>query len=94
MRTRRSSPGAIATSLRFNNGCRFRVTVIGPAANEVARLDGLSKKLKTPIVASATFNTEFPEELVALGTHEVQGVSRGLAAFTTADLAPPPNASN
>ncbi len=67
---------------------RLDFTVIGPAANEVARLDGLSKKLQTPLVASAKFNEEFSEELTALGTHEVHGVSRGLAAFTTPDLAP------
>ncbi len=67
---------------------RLDFTVIGPAANEVARLDGLSKKLQTPIIASARFNEEYPEELTTLGTHEVQGVSGGLAAFTTPDLAP------
>ena len=56
---------------------RLDFTVVGPAANEVVRLDSLSKKLGTPIVASATFNAESPEELTALGTHEVQGVSGG-----------------
>lgn len=67
---------------------RLDFTVIGPAANEVARLDGLSKKLQTPIVASATFDAEYPEELAALGTHEVQGVAQGLTAFTLPELAP------
>lgn len=67
---------------------RLDFTVIGPAANEVARLDGLSKKLQTPIVASAAFSEEHPGELAALGTHEVQGIDRGLAAFTAPELAP------
>ena len=67
---------------------RLDFTVIGPAANEVARLDGLSKKLRTPIVASAAFSETHPGELVALGTHEVEGIDRGLAAFTTPELAP------
>lgn len=73
---------------------RLDFTVIGPAANEVARLDGLSKKLQTPLVASAAFNEEFPEELAALGTHEVQGIDRGLEAFTTPELAPPSEAAD
>ena len=73
---------------------RLDFTVIGPAANEVARLDGLSKKLQTPLVASAAFNDEFPEELAALGTHEVQGIDRGLEAFTTPELAPPSEAAD
>ena len=73
---------------------RLDFTVIGPAANEVARLDGLSKKLQTPIVASASFNDESPEELTALGTHEVQGIDRGLAAFTAPELAPAPAAGS
>ncbi len=67
---------------------RLDFTVIGPAANEVARLDGLSKKLRTPIVASASFNAESPDELTALGTHEVPGIDRGLEAFTVPELAP------
>ncbi len=67
---------------------RLDFTVIGPAANEVARLDGLSKKLRTPIVASANFNDQSPDELTALGTHEVPGIDRGLAAFTAPELAP------
>ncbi len=66
---------------------RLDFTVIGPAANEVARLDGLSKKLATPIVASAHFNDAFPDDLAALGTHEVQGIDRGLEAFTAPELA-------
>ena len=69
---------------------RLDFTVIGPAANEVTRLDDLSKKLGTPVVASAAFNEHSPAELTALGTHDVQGVSGGLAAFTPPELAPSP----
>jgi len=69
---------------------RLDFTVIGPAANEVARLDGLSKKLGTPVVASAAFDTQSAEDLTALGTHEIQGVSGGLAVYTLPELAPVP----
>jgi adenylate cyclase len=68
---------------------RLDFTVIGPAANEATRLEGLTKQLRTPVVASAEFSKVCPEELVALGTHEVAGVASGLDAYTLIDLAPP-----
>ncbi len=68
---------------------RLDFTVIGPAANQATRLEGLCKRLDTPVIASAAFSDAVQETLVALGTHDVAGVAGGLAAFTLPDLAAP-----
>ena len=75
---------------------RLEFSVIGPAANEVVRLEDFCKKLKTQVVASSSFNDVYPEELVPLGTHPAAGVEGGLAAFTLPEFGPRPedDASN
>ena len=69
---------------------RLEFSVIGPAANEVVRLEDFCKKLKTQVVASSSFNDVFPEELVLLGTHSAAGVEGGLATFTLPEFGPRP----
>ena len=72
---------------------RLDFTVVGPAANQAARLEGLCKRLDTPVIASAEFNEVCPEELVALGSHTVAGVTASLAAYTLPGMAPPADAA-
>ena len=66
---------------------RLDFTVTGPAVNEVARLEELSKRLGKPVVASGSFAELVPGELVALGEHALRGVSGPRAVFTLRELA-------
>jgi adenylate cyclase len=54
---------------------RLEFTVIGAAANEAARLEGMTKILDKPILVSAEFARCFPGELISLGHHNLRGVS-------------------
>ena len=54
---------------------RLDFTVTGPAVNEVARLEGLSKSLGRSVVASEEFAGLVPDELESLGRVELRGVS-------------------
>ena len=64
---------------------RVEFSVIGPAANEVARLEGLTKELERRVVMSAAFARLLPMECEALGRHSLRGVSAEQEVF-----APPP----
>lgn len=65
---------------------RLDFTVIGSAVNEAARLEGLTKTLAVPIIASEKFADLTEESLVGLGAHKVPGVSEALEAYTLAEL--------
>ena len=67
---------------------RLDFSVIGPATNEVVRLEDLCKKLHTPVAVSSSFNEIYPEELVPLGKHPAAGVEGGLTAFTLPEFGP------
>lgn len=54
---------------------RLDFTVTGPAVNEVARLEGLSKTLGQRLVASAPFAALVEGRLASLGRHPLRGVS-------------------
>ena len=61
---------------------RLDFTATGPAVNEVARLEGLSKSLDQPVVASAAFAALVPGRLRSLGRHKLRGVSAEQEVFT------------
>jgi len=61
---------------------RLEFTVIGAAANEAARLEGLCKALKTPVLISDEFEHCVQGELVSLGRHRLRGVSAAREVFT------------
>ena len=64
---------------------RLEFSVIGAAANEVARLEDLSKKLKCPVLASERVARHAPGQWVSAGRHQLQGVGEPLEVFALAD---------
>ena len=65
---------------------RLDLTVTGPAANEVARLESLCKSLSVPVIASEQFKAIYRHELVPLGRQDAAGIDGGLEAFTLPEL--------
>jgi class 3 adenylate cyclase len=65
---------------------RLDFTVTGPAVNEVARLETLSKSLDRPVVASAAFAELVPGGLRSVGHHKLRGVSAEQEIFVPEDL--------
>jgi adenylate cyclase len=66
---------------------RLDFTVTGPAVNEVARLEGLSKQLAKPVVASEAIAVLAPAELSSLGVHSLRAVPDPMEVFTLRELA-------
>jgi adenylate cyclase len=66
---------------------RLSFSVIGPTVNEVARLEGLTKKLKRAVVASEVFKNAVPRSTGwrPLVEHRVAGVDRPLKVFAPAE---------
>jgi adenylate cyclase len=61
---------------------RLEFTVIGAAANEAARMEGLCKTLNQPLLISSEFRRCFPGEVVSLGFHTLRGVNAPEEIFT------------
>jgi adenylate cyclase len=61
---------------------RLDFTVIGPAVNRAARLEGLTKELKVPVLASAEFNDVCMAPLKSLGKHALRGIAEPVEVFT------------
>jgi class 3 adenylate cyclase/uncharacterized protein (DUF427 family) len=61
---------------------RLEFTVIGSAANEAARIEGMCKTLGHPVVISASFADNFPGKLVSLGMHALKDVAGEQELFT------------
>lgn len=92
-------PGELATGFALhlgeplygNVGARRRLdfTVIGPAVNEVCRLEPLTKELGLPLLISERFAARCGAdvELSALGQRRLRGVSEPVALYTLADFA-------
>jgi adenylate cyclase len=76
-----------------NVGSRDRLdfTVIGPAVNELSRIQGMSRSLDQPILVSASFAAACGDQrarLVSLGRYALRGVERPQELFTL-DIAQP-----
>jgi len=54
---------------------RLQFTVIGPAANEASRMEGMTKELGEPVIVSATFAEHYRGALVAKGSYALKGVT-------------------
>ena len=69
---------------------RLEFTVIGSAANEAARIEGLSRELGHDILISSEFERCFGNQIVSLGHHQLRGVGQAQEIFTLSDpgLAP------
>ena len=64
---------------------RLEFMVVGAAANEAARLEGLTKSLGRSILVSAEFTACHAKELVSLGRHEMRGIDGPREIFTLSD---------
>jgi adenylate cyclase len=60
---------------------RIDFTVIGPAVNEVARLEGLTKTLGRRIIVSNAFSRLLPLDWEALGENTLRGVGSGRRVY-------------
>jgi adenylate cyclase len=69
----------------IGSGDRLDFTVIGPAVNEVARIEQMCRSLEQPVVVSAAFAEACGadrDKLVALGRYALRGVGRAQALYT------------
>ncbi len=60
---------------------RLAFSVIGPAVNEAARIENLTKKLDPIILAAESFAQINPDQWKSLGEHNLQGVSKQIEIF-------------
>ncbi len=67
---------------------RLDFTVIGPATNEAARIDSLTKELGVTLLISEDFERVVSDELVSLGHHRLRGVAEEIEVFTLPELSP------
>ena len=65
---------------------RLEFSVIGNAANEVSRLESLTKEVGETILVSTEFVQALPGNWRALGKYEVKGVGGGLEVFAPAQI--------
>ncbi len=61
---------------------RLEFSVVGPAANEVARLESLTKELKQRVLISEDFVDCYPGSYISLGRHKMRGVGESMEVFT------------
>lgn len=93
-----SPPLACGISLHLGNvtygnigaASRLDFTVIGPATNEAARMDGLTKELGLGVLISEEFERFVPGTLVSVGRHTFRGVTQEREIFTLPELAKVP----
>ena len=61
---------------------RLEFTVIGAAANEAARIEGLCKTLKVDVAVSDSVARHLPGRLRSIGRHQLRGVGLPVEIFT------------
>jgi adenylate cyclase len=54
---------------------RLQFTVIGSAANEASRIEGMTKEIGVPVLVSSKFAGSYPGKLAFKGAHALKGVS-------------------
>ncbi len=64
---------------------RLQFTVVGPVANEVARIESLTKLLGHRVLVSGRFARNLSTTWKSLGKHEVEGVGEPLEVFAGPD---------
>ena len=64
---------------------RLEFTVIGPAANEAARVESMTKELKKAILISSAFAARYRGQLVSVGRHPLKGIEGDRELFTLPD---------
>jgi class 3 adenylate cyclase/uncharacterized protein (DUF427 family) len=64
---------------------RLEFTVIGAAANEAARVEGMTKELQRPVLTSAAFAEAYGKPLLALGKYPLKGLEGEHELFTLPD---------
>ena len=57
-------------------------TVMGPAVNQVTRLEGLCKSLRVPVVLSEGFQAHFAGDVTPLGEFTLPGLDTEIAVYT------------
>ena len=60
---------------------RIEFSVIGPAANEVARLENLTKETREPVLVSRAFKEAVDLPWRRLGVYQLKGVGDGMEVF-------------
>jgi adenylate cyclase len=61
---------------------RLDFTVMGPAVNRTARLEGLTKQAETPLLVSGDFAALLDRETEHVGDFPVKGIAEPVAAFS------------
>jgi adenylate cyclase len=61
---------------------RLQFTLVGTAVNEVARVEGTTKTLGVPLIATAVFARELSCECRSLGVHSLRGIGKPTELFT------------
>ncbi|MFO1036533.1 MAG: adenylate/guanylate cyclase domain-containing protein [Geminicoccaceae bacterium] len=68
---------------------RLDFTVIGPAVNMASRLEGLTKELGVPVVASAAFAGLSGRSLRSYGRHRLRGIAEPAEVFGLEEVVAP-----
>lgn len=60
---------------------RLQFTAVGPAVNEVERIQTLSKTLGLPVLVSDAFARALRRKWIGMGTHRLRGVAKPVTVF-------------